>query len=79
MDTEEILLEGSSGECAKFLGVSIKGFYSAVQKSAEGTYSKALVEVSPQLTERDYDAIRKWDEFTEPLREKYGVPVYRRR
>lgn len=64
---------GTSAECADYLDCTTKQFLWGYEKYRK--YKRHRIE--RQITETDTDWIRKWDEFVTPLREKYGIPVYK--
>lgn len=64
---------GTSAECADYLDCTTKQFLWGYEKYRK--YKQHRIE--RQITETDTDWIRKWDEFVTPLREKYGIPVYK--
>jgi hypothetical protein len=64
---------GTSAECADYLECTTKQFLWGFDRYRK--YKKHRIE--RQITETDTDWIRKWDEFVTPLREKYGIPVYK--
>lgn len=70
---DEAVFCGTASECAEYLGCTVKQFSSGFDKYRK--YKKHRIE--RQITERDAELIRKWDETVAPLREKYGIPVYK--
>lgn len=41
-DTDEIIASGTGAQCARAMGLTLKGFYNAVSRSATGTRHKYL-------------------------------------
>ena len=74
VEMNEIVFEGTTKECAEFLGITRESFYS--RSYTGGFCKKWSIEDGPTDAELDREAIRKWDEFTEPLRRKYGIKKY---
>jgi multidrug resistance efflux pump len=83
--TEEILMEGHVKEVADFTGASKSHI---AQSSREGKTicggQYRVVDISVEENDEKYKpdtglwvAARHWDEFCEPLRKKYNIPVYR--
>lgn len=77
-DTGDVLCAGNAKKCAEFVGAEEKTFRKRVWEMMEhgrGTYRGYCIETDqPTWTK---DAIKEWNNFTEPLRRKYGIPVYR--
>ena len=85
--TGELLTKGSERKCAVELGVG----NSAIGEIARGKYKssrfrvvcKSAEEEKPPMKKEQQPysdmviAARKWDAFCEPIRKKYGIPVYR--
>lgn len=84
-DTEEIVFQGNAHECAEFCGGTPKGFYGGFSKSREATYHgyrvTKLVDTSSEMNVLGSSeltaAAKKWDAFCEPIRKRYGIPVYK--
>lgn len=78
-DTDEIVVEGTSSECAKEMGVTrMSAFYDAVSRSRAGNHAKYRIEVVPGETvlQAGYmEAIKAWDDFVTPIRQRFGIPV----
>ena len=82
--TGELLVEGTAKECAEGVGLSESGFRQAAVISDGVGHSKyKIIDETPpedEIRELSYDfkvAAKKWDEFCEPIRKKYGIPVYK--
>ena len=86
--TGELLAEGSERKCSMELGIG----NSAIGEIARGRYKSSrfrVVDATPPGEEhpkpkRDPEidgsmraAANRWEEFCEPIRKKYGIPVYR--
>ena len=81
--TDEMVFRGTASECIEFCDGSIGGFYGCVG-NGNGPYHGYRVEEIPASNEKDVfgckemaKAARKWDEFCEPIRIEFGIPVYR--
>lgn len=83
--TDEIVFVGLAAECAEFLGVALNTFRwvrsqaSTANKPAamKGFYLEEVDTNGPSdFWGLDAAAIRAWDAFTEPLREKFGIPKW---
>lgn len=77
------VVEGTDEECAKKLGITAKSFQRAAREFKRGGYKKYYIwdvsdepENVDQKSEREL--IEAWDNFVTPIREKYGIPVYKR-
>lgn len=74
--TDAVVCEGTADECAAALGFKTgKNFRNAVTKFNMGNYKRYEI-VTEEFIEKQ-KAIRAWDEFTEPLRKKFGIPRYK--
>ena len=76
----EVVLSGTAAECAEFLGIKEKSFHvirSHFSGTGERPKSKGYyLEELGRAATLDAEAVRAWDELTEHLRRKYGVPRY---
>lgn len=83
--TDAFVFEGTPKECAEFIGVSHTHLLNYVRDGrkyigggkyrivpVDGVWEKEL-----KRDGSDLRAIQAWDAFIEPIREKYGVPVYK--
>ena len=82
MRSGERVFTGTSKECADFCGGSVPGFDSAFAHSRSCSYKGykiQLVRSAPEkeLGEPEQDAAAAWDAFVTPIREYYGIPVYK--
>lgn len=87
--TGEIAAEGTSRECADKIGSAVNSISGMARKvwispkwDVERVYPPEKQEEpeKPKEPKKDrnwdiHEAIRKWDEFCEPLRKKYGIEV----
>ena len=76
--TGDLIVEGTSRDCAKRLGMSQNTFHATATHSRSGNYKKYRFEVVPDepvLQTSDMEAIQKWDAFVTPIRERFGIPV----
>lgn len=81
-ETGELLVEGTITECASAIGLSRSGFNHAVNAKHHSRFCFVDTTEEDEVTDRSTDvreAIKAWDAFCEPLRKKYGIPVYRPR
>lgn len=85
-DTGELVFAGTDAECSEFAGASLTSAISkAYRNTRNATYHNyRIVDVTPPelagdkpLVNGTAEAIRKWDEFCEPIRAEFGIPVYR--
>lgn len=83
--TDEFLFEGTAEECAEFCGLSLSWFKEVANDigvCCRGRYRVKEVygeaeEKLPQKNDSMKAAAKAWDEFCEPIRKKFGIPVYR--
>ena len=84
-DTGDVLCSGDSEKCAVFFGVSKKCFQNSVGdmiRNRRPRYKGYCIEVKSTARKQQEQpaevksAIKAWNDFTEPLRRKYGIPVY---
>ena len=78
----KFIVEGTDIECAKKLGIAVRSFNDAARRYKEGRYHKYYIydvsdepENVDQKSEREL--IKAWDDFVTPIRERFGVPVYK--
>lgn len=80
--TNTLLVKGNAAECAEQLGM-LRGTF--MKAAIEPNYKRfKIVDTTeydnmPSPAEAYADAIKSWDDFVTPIREKYGIPVYRGR
>lgn len=84
--TGKTVFKGNASDCAAFCGVSRDTIYSVTTKARyKGrTYKGYKVQVAGGHPEKNVVvrhemavAAKKWDEFCEPIRAEFGIPVYR--
>ena len=81
-----LLVEGTAMRCADALGLTAD----SIRSMANGKYSSRkydVREIKPPGAEEKAEttgidhglvsAAKQWDAFCEPIRKKYGIPVYR--
>ena len=78
----KFLVEGTVAECAEKLGMTVSSFRDAAGKFREGRYKKYNIydvtdEERTDIRDSDRDVIKKWDDFVTPIRERFGIPVYK--
>ena len=81
--TDEKVFEGTSRQVSEFTGVSVGHVQNVALKNgtcAKGRYRIIDTGMHP---EKQIDAsscsaaIKAWDDFATPIREHFGIPVYR--
>ena len=77
----ELIVQGNAAECAEALGLKKDGVKGLVERSRNGAKLKRY-RIEEVRFEDNYNtgmvqAAKNWDAFVKPLREKYGIPVYR--
>ena len=80
----KFIVEGNVAECAEKLGMTEKSFWEAADKFMKGRYKKYNIydvtdEKGCEIKACDRDIIKKWDDFVTPIREAFGVPVYKKK
>ena len=81
--TGQTLFYGSAREIAERFDTRADNILKAIKKSKNGTYRGfriVLQAAAPEKVETSFEfvsAAKAWDEFVTPIREYYGVPVYR--
>lgn len=76
--TGKLAFAGSAIECRDFLGIrDVKQIYNAVYRAKDSVYKGFCFVEHDLMSTEDDKAIRAWDDFTEPLRRKFGVPRYK--
>lgn len=77
-DNGDLLFEGAAKMCAERFQMSESSFRDAAERGyfVAGKY-KVEKYCTDGVTMKDLDAIESWNKFCEPLREKFGVPVYK--
>lgn len=84
--TDELLAAGSAIECAKELGIhpdTVRNNALGYAKSRRYSIAEVSDDQAPPpsfVTPRAVDKLdlaAQWDAFCEPIRKKYGIPVYK--
>ena len=81
--TGKLVAEGSAKECCAIIGCSSSNFYYAAANNKTvcgGRWRVTEESIAPPKkvgAASDFEAILNWDKFVEPLRKKYGIPVYK--
>ena len=83
--TDEVLFEGSLKEISEITGATIVTIRDAEKEQRpfrRGQYR--VIDISEDREKANSKAeylvaAMKWDEFCEPIRKKYGIPVYKPR
>lgn len=79
-----ILVQGTATDCCEYLKICKSVFYdkaeSCKKENYHGKYRIMLVEApTDKEIDNEYGRLCKQrDDFVTPIREKYGVPVYRK-
>ena len=79
-----ILFEGTAMECCEEIGICRSYFDNIVSRSQKedfvGRYRILVIEppTEKELNDERKRMCKRWDEIVTPIREKYGVPVYRK-
>lgn len=83
MLTDELLFEGTAPECEKFCGTDPGKISNAYNNTKSKSYHGMRIVLVEESSEKDISsfrdrrAVEKWDEFVTPIRERYGIPVYK--
>ena len=78
LETGELVAEGTSKACGEAIGAGEDAIRQAWQRTLNGVYKGYLIEGVRQVrANSDDEAIKNWNDFVEPLRKKYGIPVYK--
>lgn len=75
--SHKLIVSGTAQECGEILGLSGKTIvaYARACRSGEPCKYKVITSEPPVLSGSDAAAIKAWDDFCEPIRKKYGIPV----
>ena len=79
-----ILCQGTATDCCEYLKICKSVFYdkaeSGKKENYRGKYRIMLVEApTDKEIDNEYERLcKQWDDFVAPIREKYGVPVYKK-
>ena len=77
--TKTVICKGTAAQCAERLCYkNANVFRNNVLKQRDGQFKKYLIEEVTEIKDEGWraEAIRKWDEFTEPLRKEFGILRY---
>lgn len=75
-----LLAEGNERECAEMLGVNYNTFHNWMYLPDSAPFK--IVPIPVEAVDKTFTpemiaAAAEWDRFITPIREAYGVPVYR--
>ena len=75
----DLVVSGTAKQCAEALGITSDVFR---KHGYKGRYKSYRIVDVPEEGEKykqwDHDKLAKrWDDFCEPIRKAYGIPVYR--
>lgn len=76
--TGDLIVEGTAEECAKAVNMQVGSFRQNSYLSEQGMYKKYRIVVVPDETvpQAGYmEAVKAWDDFVTPIRQRYGIPV----
>ena len=80
---DELVFTGTAPECVEFCGGTTSGFHNAIKYNRNCFYCGYRIEVAEEVGDKAATdsclvaTAKRWDEFCKPIREKYGIPVYR--
>ena len=76
-ETGELVTKGTARSCSEATGLTVDAIY----QNAAGSANHSQYVVEELYDECVCDSIeaaaRAWDKFCEPIRKKYGIPVYK--
>lgn len=77
--TDDLVVDGTAEECAQALNMQVGSFRQNSYLSEQGEYKKykivAYTVSDPKIQSEYAEAIKKWDDFVTPIRERFGIPV----
>lgn len=77
----ELVCQGTAEECAEQMGVTVSAVRNYVSRLPRPGRKYDVEVIQPQgekeLEKKHRDAAKEWDDFITPIREKYGIPVYK--
>lgn len=77
--TGDLIVEGTAEECAKAVNMQVGSFRQNSYLSERGMYKKYKIvacEMFDSKIKSEYaEAIKAWDDFVTPIRERFGIPV----
>ena len=75
-DSGDLLVKGTTKECAAHFGISSETFRNRASDTSKRR--RWNVETSEPMSSAKAEAISNWDSFCAPLRKKYGIKVWRK-
>lgn len=78
-----LVFAGTANECGEFVRIGVGTIRAAAEIENRVLLGKyTVVDVSNEVKNTDCDTqstspAQQWDEFITPIREKFGIPVYR--
>ena len=76
-----ILFQGTAVDCCEYLKICKSVFYDKAESGKKENYrgKYRIILVDAQEIINDHERLcKQWDDLVTPIREKYGVPVYRK-
>lgn len=78
----EVVAKGTAEECAKELGISVGTFRNNFKNQGKFVNSKYEIVLTHEPGEKYQNSntaalIKMWDDFATPIREEFGIPVYK--
>lgn len=86
IETDELVVKGTAKECAEKFGVTVRWWRDELVTHSGKLYKGCRIEIiggnnavkkSKETEQGLAKAIAAWDAFVTPIRERYGVPVYK--
>ena len=78
IETGDLIASGTQDECGAAIGVSGRTLQQNASLYATGEYTKYRIErndAPSKPTSAYLSAIKAWDDFCEPIRKRYGIPI----
>ena len=77
----DLIASGTATQCAERLGMKASYFKDIANLAEAGAYNKyRIVNTTPDVETSSYGEIKaaaqKWDDFMDPIRKRFGIPVY---
>ena len=77
----ELIVSGTASKCAECLGMNDHHFRNVANLAEAGGYKKyRIVNTTPKVETAPYSGSKElakmWDDFMDPIRKRYGIPVY---
>jgi hypothetical protein len=80
-EDRNLVCEGSSRQCSAIIGIpaSTIRHWGLVHQNEDAPYWVEVIEPDGEkiVTKDVNSAAKRWDDFCEPLRKKYGIAVYK--